>query len=209
MLVDIPRGILGSVFVLDHQPFVALVAFLQLHQHKTAAQFFSVQVKLDLSFLELLQRVEITSRHVLDNKRSAVPHHHRPRAVISFRNFPLEIAVGERMIFRLHRETLVAVALRRPFRHCPRFQRPVNREPEVVMQTRSVMLLHHKCGAVLLVRTNLQLRQLRLRQPRHLRGPLRLAQSLRLTRRLRRPIKPPLLLIFFELCHEEGLCASR
>ena len=43
MLINVPSGIFGGVLVLDHQPFVALFAVLQLDQSEASAKLFAVQ----------------------------------------------------------------------------------------------------------------------------------------------------------------------
>ena len=152
VLVDIPSWILGGVLVLDEQPFVALLAALQLDQHETAAQFFPVQIELDLALGQLLQRIGVA----FGAERSAVPDHHGSRAIAAFGNLAFEAAILQRVIFDLHRQPLVGVTLRRSLRHGPGLQRPVNRQPEVVMQPRRGMLLHHKRISVLRSGTDFQ-----------------------------------------------------
>src|SRR5882762_503868 len=99
-------------------------------------------------------------------KSSAVPHHYRSRAIIAFRNLPFEVGVALRMIFRLHRQPLVGVALGRSFGHSPRLQRPIDRQPEIVVQPRCPVLLNHEGVAMLGPGTDLQLWQFRLWQAR-------------------------------------------
>ena len=60
------------------------------------------------------------------------------------------------MILGLHRQALVRMALRRPLRHRPRLQRPVNRQPEIVVQPRRGVLLHYERTSVLFRWTGLQ-----------------------------------------------------
>ncbi len=202
MLVDVPGGIFGGVFVFDHQPFVAFFALFQFHQDKAAPQFLPVQAELDFSLFQLLQRVEIA----LHMKSPAVPYHYRARAIITFRNFPLEVRVVQRMIFRLHREPLVGVALGRSLGHGPRFQRPIDRQPEIVVEPRCPVLLNHKRVAMLGPGTDFQLWQFRLWQACAFdgRGGFVLdltSNGFGLAGRLRRPVEAAFSPVFFELGH--------
>src|SRR5260221_455046 len=219
VLVNVPRGIFRGVFVLDHQPFVALFALFQFHQNKAAPQFFPVQAELDFSLFQLLQRVDFA----LQTESSAVPYHHRSSTIITFRNFPLEVAIVQWMIFGHHRQPLVAVALRRSLRHGPRLQRPIDRQPEIVVQPRCPVFLHHESVAVLLAGAYFHLWQFRHWHPRPFPrggglarrgGPfcrgrfagcrgrlLELTGGFRLARRFRSPVKSPLPPVFFQLGH--------
>ncbi len=143
-------------------------------------------------------------------KSSAVPHHYRSRAIIAFRNLPFEVGVVLRMIFRLHRQPLVGVALGRSFGHSPRLQRPIDRQPEIVVQPRCPVLLNHEGVAMLGPGTDLQLWQFRLWQARVFgaRGGLVLdltGKGFRLAGRLRRPVEAAFSLVFSELGHENIL----
>ena len=212
MLVDVPGGIFGGILVLDHQPFVAFFALFQFHQNKAAPQFFPVQAELDFSLFQLLQRAEVA----LQVKSPTVPYHHCSRAIIAFRNFPFEIAVVQRMILGHDRQPLVRVALRRSLGHGPRLQRPIDGQPEIVVQPRGPVLLNHKRVAVLGPGTDFQLWQFRLRQACTLarRGRFWGRRSLLWdlaggrfgrARRLRRPVKAPFSPVFFKLGHESIL----
>ena len=212
VLINIPLRIFGGVFVFDEQPLVAFFAALQLDQDEAAAQLLSIQAEFNLASLQLQQRVEARrlglTGIVFHDKRSAVPDHDASRAVVAFGNLALEAAILQRMILGHHCKPFVGIALRRPLRHRPGLQRAVNRQPEVVVQPRRGMLLHHERVSVLRGGTDFQ-PQLRhwLGQART--GPLRLAcrggpallRFLRFTRRLRRAVKLPLSPVFFELRH--------
>src|SRR5258708_7833156 len=147
-------------------------------------------------------------RVVSRDTRAAVPTQAASGAVVAPGIFPLEAAILERMILRLHREALVRMALRRPFGHRPGFQRTLNRQPEVVVQARRGMFLHHERISVLRGGADFE-PQLwhRLRQARAC--SLRLACRsgpvflwfFRFTRRLRRAVKLALPPVFFQLRH--------
>ena len=173
VLLDVPLRIFGRVLMFDQQPLVALFAALQLDQHEAAAQLLPVQAEFNLAALQLLHRIERRCLRLVrvrfQHKRSAVPHHHTSRAVVAFGDFPLEAAILQRMILRLHRQAFIRMAQRRPLRHRPRFQRTVNRQPEVVVQPRRGVLLHHKGISIFVRRARFQPQlRLRLRQTRAL-----------------------------------------
>src|SRR5215469_10690814 len=215
MLIDIPRRIHVRVFVLDHQPFVLLRAVLQLDQHKTAAQLLSVQMELDLAALDLRQGTP-GPNHA---ERPAVPHHHGSRTVVPGRDLPLKPRIVQWMVLGHHRQPFVFWIERWPFRHRPRLQHPIDRQPEVIVQPRRRMLLHHKRVPVLRCRAGFQPGFLFLRVPRDVRLPPRVFFTRSLCRsqylfswlfwfylwlipgRLRRPVKLPLLAILLELRH--------
>src|SRR5260370_5660823 len=145
-------------------------------------------------------------------KNPAVPYHYRSRSIIAFGNFPLEVSVVQRMIFRLDRQPLVGVALGRSLGHGPRLQRPIDRQPEIVVQPRCPVLLNHEGVAVLSPRTNFQLWQFRLWQAcaparrgrfSGLGGPILdfTDGGLRLAPRLRGPVEPALPPMFFQFGH--------
>src|SRR5216684_601008 len=141
-------------------------------------------------------------------KSPAVPYHHRSRAVIAFRNFPLEVGVVQRMIFNVHRQPLVGGALGRALWPGPGLQRPIDRQPEIVMQPRCLVLLNHERVTMLSPRTDFQLRQLRLWQACAFRGRLILdltADRFGLAGRLWRPVEAAFALVFSELGHESIL----
>src|SRR5262249_27877275 len=144
----------------DQQPFVALFAALDLDQNEAPAQLLAVQAEFDLAVLQLLQCIEAgllwLASIVFHNKRSAVPNHDATRAIIALGNFPFEAAILQRMILSLHGESFVCMTPRRPLRYGPGFQCAVNRQPEVVVQPRRGMFLHHEGVSILRSRTNFQ-----------------------------------------------------
>ena len=112
--------------------------------------------------------------------RAAVPDDHGARAVIAGWNFAFERAVLERMILHVHGQPLHRRIETGSLGYRPRLQRPVEFEPEVVMQAPGVMLLN-------------QIRERRLSA-----RACRLAGT-RAARRLRRFFEAPLFSIGLEL----------
>src|SRR5260370_30263738 len=137
-------------------------------------------------------------------KSPAVPYHYRSRAIIAFRNFSFEVGVVQRMIFDVYCQALVCVALGRCFRHGPGLQRPIDRQPEIVVQPRCPVLLNHERVAMLGPGADFQLWQFRLWQPCALRGRLTLdltGYGFGRAGRLRRPIEAAFAPVFFKLGH--------
>src|SRR5207253_1035830 len=64
---------------------------------------------------------------------AAVPHDHRARAVVAFRDDPLEVAVLDGVILDVDGEPFVGGVARRPFGHGPRPQYSVHPQPQVEM----------------------------------------------------------------------------
>src|ERR1043165_774711 len=75
---------------------------------------------------------------------TAIPKHHCPASILTFRNNAFEGSVFHRMIFHLYCQMLGALFPRQSFRHCPRFQHSFHLEAEIVMQPAGIMLLNHK-----------------------------------------------------------------
>src|SRR5712692_3481094 len=157
-------------------------------------------------------------------KSPAVPYHYRSRAIIAFGNFPFEVGVVQRMIFRLHRQPPVGVALGRSLGHGPRLQRSIDCKSEIVVQPCCPVLLNHERVAMLGPGTDFQLWQFRLwqarmfacrdglalRSPRISSGPSNLSSfrfwelgltNAGLPRRFRRSVEAAFSLVFFELGH--------
>src|SRR6266567_2173683 len=96
--------------------------------------FNFTKTKLPRSFspFRLLPGVEVAFYCV----SAAVPNHHRSRAIVAFGDFALKAAILERMIFHVNGEAFVGVALGRSLGHSPGLQRPIDRQPEIVVQPR-------------------------------------------------------------------------
>ena len=88
----------------DQQPFVFVAGLFQLHEDKTAAKLFAVELKLKIAFRELLFDAKRSLRRI----RALIPYDHFTAAVFAFWDGAFEVSIFERMIFGLHRKTLVA-----------------------------------------------------------------------------------------------------
>ncbi len=112
-------GILGrpGVSLLDEEP--VLLRLLQLHQGPHATQLVAPQLEEELALGEPLQGVP--NRDPL----AAVPHDHRPGAVVSLRDEPLEVPVLERVILHVDREPLLRGVVRRALWGPPRSAAPL------------------------------------------------------------------------------------
>src|SRR6266566_9212467 len=82
------------------------------------------------------------------------------------------------MIFDMNSEAFVGGVERRSLGHGPRLQRPIDRQPEIVVQPRCPVLLNHERVAMLGPGTDFQLWQFRLWQACALGGRGGLVQDL-------------------------------
>ena len=132
------------IVALDEKPVLALFARLAVHPHEmpAAVELLAVQLELEMALLQAF--VRIPERR----PRSIVPHDDRAAAVFAFGDRALEIGIFQRMVFDRDGEALLAWVQARTAGHRPALENPVQREPEVVMQSRRVMLLHDKNIAV-------------------------------------------------------------
>ena len=115
-----------SIALLDQEPF--LHTLLDLHERPPAAQLVALQVEEELALVQALQGILDGDPH------PAVPHDHGARAVIAFRNDPLEVAVLEWVILHVHRKALVGGVRGRALGNRPRLQHPFHFEPQVPME---------------------------------------------------------------------------
>ena len=63
-----------------------------------------------------------------------VPNEHRPSAVLLGRDDAFELRILQRMVFNMNRQPFLAGIEAGPLGHSPAFQRPVELEPEIVVQ---------------------------------------------------------------------------
>ena len=107
------------VTMLDEQPVPRLTATRRTvccpDEREASAQLATVEHNVDLAASELPVYGDVVCRFV----PSPVPDHHRPRAILTFRDDALEIRVLERMVLSLHRQPLVCRIHRWPFGHGP------------------------------------------------------------------------------------------
>jgi hypothetical protein len=59
-------------------------------------------------------------------------------------NHTLELGIFEGMVLRAYGQTLIGRVHRRSLGHCPGYQNPIDREPEVIVQPTGVVLLNDK-----------------------------------------------------------------
>ncbi len=133
------------VAMLDQQPVGALAAPTPLvavpfhpHEHPAAMQALAFEDELEVALLQSLVRV------ALRQPVAAVPELHRAAAILAFGNGALEVAVVERMVLDLDRQPLDRRIERRTLGHRPRLEGAVELQPEIVVQARGVMALHHE-----------------------------------------------------------------
>src|SRR5579872_382005 len=141
-------GVVGGagefIVPLDQKPVLALLARLAAHsdQMPPAFELLTKKLKLKMSLLQAPMRVP-------DRRpRAFVPHDDRAAAVFAFGDRALEIAVFQRVVFDRDGETLFARNEARAAGHRPALQHAVESEPEIVVQSGRVMLLHDKDIAV-------------------------------------------------------------
>jgi len=137
--------------MLDEQPLVALAAgtSVDLHQRPLAEHLLAEHPKGELPCLDPFDSVV----RLDEFERTVVPDDDVAAAVVAGRDHPLERCVIVRMILGHHRQAFHSRVIRRPFRHCPRFEHPFHLQAEVVMEAR---------GGVFLDDEDRQLRLLRL-----------------------------------------------
>ncbi len=87
----------------------------------------------------------ITRPRVADGlPRTAVPDDDRTRAILLRWNHAFEAGVRQRMILNLYRQALLRRVKAGSLGYCPAFQRTIQLQAEVVMQTPCGMLLDYK-----------------------------------------------------------------
>src|SRR4051812_3576093 len=94
---------------------------------------------MEFAVFDRLQR--FTANHLV---RPHIPYHHRAPAVLAFGNDPLELRIIDGMIFDMHRQMALPAGYWKAFRDGPRGEHASHLETEIVVQARSVMLLHHE-----------------------------------------------------------------
>ncbi len=114
---------------LDEQPFFSGRAF-DPHQRPHPFQLESFELKQKLP----RRHARAWIAHRLP--APAVPHHHRPRAVVPVGDHPLEIGVFDRVVLGLHRQPLLGGVGRGAARDRPRFQNAVPLQPQIIMKPR-------------------------------------------------------------------------
>ena len=128
------------IVALDQKPVLALLARLAPHpdQMPTALQFLTMKLELEVALLE-------APMWIADRRpRPLVPDDDRAAAVFAFGDCALEVAIFERVVLDRDRQTFFARHQARAARDRPALEHPVQREAEIVVEPRRVMLLHNE-----------------------------------------------------------------
>ncbi len=143
-LVGVDRLVVAMLDEQPVRPFAAELVAFHAHQHEAALEPLAGQHELQLAVGERLFRRLV----LLRRPEAAVEQLHRAAAVLPLGDGALEVAVAQRMVLDLDRQALVARVERRPLGHRPGLEDPVEFEPQVEVQPRRVVLLHHETQLV-------------------------------------------------------------
>ena len=124
----------------DEQPVRTLAAVAvacHAHEHPASLELLARHHELQIAIAEHATNGFIAFRH----PEATVPQHDRAAAVFLLRDRSFEITIIERVILNLDGEALITRIERRPARHGPGFEHPVDFEAKVIVQTRRVVLL--------------------------------------------------------------------
>src|SRR5204863_5667289 len=95
------------VTMLDQEPVSALAAIactvFHAHEHPAPPELLAGDREFELA---LAQRAIYVAGFLLRHPEAAIPQHHRAAAVFPFRDRALEVAVVERMVLDLNRQSL-------------------------------------------------------------------------------------------------------
>src|SRR5439155_25601504 len=122
------------------------------NEREFPAQFFSEQQKTEISLVQLLSYLLLHGVFGFPRKRSVcslIPNDDFSCSILALCNHPFEGSILQGMIFHHDRQPFLFWVQRRTFRHRPAFQDAIEFQPEIVMKTRSLVLLHHKDERVL------------------------------------------------------------
>jgi hypothetical protein len=135
--VRIGTGARVRVVLLDQQPapFAIVFAAVAAHQHPATAELFAMQPELE--FAAAIVGFGIALRLPM----ATIPQQHGAGTVLLRRYHAFELAILERMILDMHRETLVVGIEARAFRNRPAQQNAVELEAKVVVQVAGGVLL--------------------------------------------------------------------
>ncbi|MGY4356834.1 hypothetical protein ACVW0J_003327 [Bradyrhizobium sp. i1.7.7] len=100
-------------------------------------QLVAVERELEVALLE-------AALGILGLPGAAVPEHDRAAAILPFRNRAFEIAIVERMVLDLDRQPLVMRIERGSLGDRPRLEHAVELEPQIIVQSRRIVLLDHE-----------------------------------------------------------------
>src|SRR5262245_50618531 len=137
-------GVLAGelVAMLDEQQVVALAAVavpaLHAHEHPAAPELLAGHGELELA---LAERGTDVGGLLVRRPEAAIPEHNGATAVFALGNRPLEVAVVERMVLDLDRQSFVARIAGGPLGYRPGLEYPVVLEAQVVVQAGRCVLL--------------------------------------------------------------------
>jgi hypothetical protein len=132
-----------GVLPLNEQPLLILP--LHAHEMKLPAKFFATKDNAAFPRLNLLDEVSRCNKLIV----STVPNHDIAGPVIALGNMPDEMQILDRMVLHPHGEAFLSGIERRTFGDRPRLEYSSSFDPEVVMETRGVVLVDDKPLSVL------------------------------------------------------------
>src|SRR5690606_3742019 len=137
--------------LLDQQPVVALLAVPRAHADQGPAAVQALALEMELEFAGLQRLLNVGA--FLGYPFPAIEELHDARAIAA-RDHAFEFAIVQRMILDLDRQALVLRRGRGPLGHGPRLVNTVVLQPEIVVQPRRVVPLHHETKAALAFRAD-------------------------------------------------------
>jgi hypothetical protein len=129
--------------MLNQEPVVAFSAqpvVLHAHQHPATPQLLTRCRELELALAQ--GRIHILC--FLGHPEAPIPQHYGAAAIFPLGDRAFEVAVVERMVLHLDRQSLVARIKRGSLGHSPGLEDTVVLEPEVIVQAGGGMLLDDK-----------------------------------------------------------------
>jgi hypothetical protein len=103
-----------------------------------------VELDIDLALGKLVLRRRVVLRIV----GAGVPDHHDSGAVLTFGYHAFEVGIGQRMVLGAYRQTFVRGIHRWASGYRPRYQNPIDRQAEIIVQAAGSVLLNHKDALV-------------------------------------------------------------
>ena len=137
---DVVVRALGAVLCLEEEPLGLPALGASADQVPASLQLLSVEDDVEVAFAALL--VELAWRHGV--VRAAVPDDAVAGAVLAVGDAALEVAVGERVVLGLDGEPLLRRIVTRSLGAGPAGEHPVDLEPQVVVKTGRIVLVHHE-----------------------------------------------------------------
>ena len=127
---------------LAQQPVLALLAaaWLQPDHDPLALHAVAVEDEMEMPLGDGLAR--ILARDRLPG--AVIPQHHRAAAILALGDRALERRIGHGMVFGADREALVVGIEAGAARDRPALEHAIQLQPEIPMEARRVVLLHHE-----------------------------------------------------------------